>query len=64
MKGNHDDKACEKYYKYSQLYYINIVGQELLAECQFRGNKSKIQSLIRKVHIDSDGSVTAVKFVN
>ena len=37
--------------------------QQKLPNCQFKGNKSKIQGLIRKVHIDSDGSVTEVQFV-
>ena len=43
--------------------YKDIFSQEL-PDCQFKGNKSKIQNLIRKVHIDGDGSVTEVQFVN
>ena len=31
-------------------------------ECQFKRNKSKIQSLIRKVKIDAAGTVTEVQF--
>ena len=50
---------CKKYCKKYKRYF----GQELPA-CQFKGNKSKIQSLIRKVHIDADGSVTEVQFDN
>ena len=56
-KGNHDDKACEKYCN----AYKDNFGQEL-PDCEFKGNKSKIQSLIRKVHIDADGSLTEVRF--
>ena len=58
-KGFHDDKECEEYCK----GYKRDFGQEL-PDCQFKGNKSKIKSLIRKVHIDTDGSVTEVQFVN
>ena len=58
-KGNHDDKECEKYCK----EYERTFGQKL-PKCQFKGNKSKIQDLIQKVHIDSDGSVTKVQFDN
>ena len=56
-KGNHDDQRCEEYCN----DYKERFGQEL-PDCQFKGNKSKIQSLLRKVHIDADGSVTEVKF--
>ena len=56
-KGNHDDYRCEEYCG----KYKDIFGQGL-PDCQFKGNKSKIQSLLRKVHIDADGSVTEVKF--
>ena len=58
-KGNHDDEACEEYCEKYQRYFY----QEL-PECQFKGNKSKIQNLLRKVHIHEDGSVTKVQFVN
>ena len=40
-----------------------LFGQEL-PDCQFKGNKSKIMNLIRKVKIDADGSVTEVQFEN
>ena len=56
-KGNHDDKECEYYCN----DYKERFGQEL-PDCQFKGNKSKIQNLLRKVHIDADGSVTEVQF--
>ena len=52
-KGNHDDKECDKYCK----DYKDKFGQEL-PDCQFKGNKSKIESLIRLLHIDADGKVT------
>ena len=59
-KGNHDDKKCEEYCK----RYKRGFGQEL-PDCQFKGNKSKIQNLIRKVIINADGSgVTEVQFGN
>ena len=52
---------CEKHRKgYKGL------GQEI-PDCEYKGNKSKIQSLIRKVHIDAaniNGSVTEVPFDN
>ena len=57
-KGNHDDKACEIYC----IEYKEEFDQEL--DCQFKGNKSKIQNLIRKVKIDLDGNVTEVQFEN
>ena len=33
-----------------------------LPDCQFKGNKSKIQKLIKKVHVDANGSVTEIQF--
>ena len=58
-KGQHDDEVCEKYRKdYKETY------DQKLPKCQFKGNKSKIQDLIQKVHIDSVGSVTKVQFDN
>ena len=59
MKGIHDDKECEEYCQ----KYKRDFGQEL-PDCQFKGNKSKIQSLIRKVHVDADGIETEVQFGN
>ena len=58
-KGNHDDEACERYCR----KYKDRFGQKL-PDCQFKGNKSKIQNLIRKVKIDLDGNVTEVQFEN
>ena len=58
-KGNHDDKKCEEYRK----EYKDRFGQEL-PECQFKGNKSKIQNLVQKVQIDENGSVTEIQFEN
>ena len=52
-KGNHDDEACDNHC----IRYKGRFGQEL-PDCQFKGNKSKIQELIQKVHINADGSVT------
>ena len=42
-QGNHDDYICEKYCR----KYKRDFDQELL-KCQFKGNKSKIQSLLQK----------------
>ena len=56
-KGIHDDNGCETYCK----YYKREFGQEL-PDCEYKGNKSKIQKLIRKVHIDEDGSETEIQF--
>ena len=58
-KGNHDDQACKEYCQ----RYKEEFGYEL-PDCQFKGNKSKIQNLIRKVVIDEDGCVTEVQFDN
>ena len=58
-KGNHDDKKCEEYRK----EYKDQFGQKL-PKCKFKGNKSKIQNLLRKVLVDTDGSVTEVQFEN
>jgi len=57
-EGNHDDEACEQYCK----WYKDWFGQ-VLPDCQFKGNKSKIQNLLQKVHIEPDGSVTEVQYV-
>ena len=58
-EGKHDDEECEEYCR----RYKGMFDQEL-PDCQFKGNKSKIQSLIRKVQICADGSVTEIKFDN
>ena len=58
-KGNHDDEKCEEYcYRYNDWF------DQELPDCQFKGNKSKIQNLIQKVHINANGSVTEVQFEN
>ena len=56
-KGRHDDKACKEYCK----EHKNRFDQEL-PDCQFKGNKSKIKNLLRKLYIDSDGNVSEVQF--
>ena len=58
-KGKHKNKKCESYCN----EYKRVFGQEL-PDCQFKGNNSKIQNLIRKIHIDEDGSVAEVQFNN
>ena len=58
-KGKHNDKRCKEYCN----EYKELFGQKL-PKCQFKDNRSKIQNLIRKVHIDKDGSVTDVHFAN
>merc|ERR1711894_836132 len=55
----HDNEKCEEYCRRYKIFF-----DQELPDCQFKGNKSKIQSLIRKVHIDADGSVTEVQFDN
>ena len=57
--GKHDNEVCEEYCQSHKIMF----GQEL-PDCQFNGNKAKIQSLIRKVKIDADGTVTEVQFDN
>ena len=58
-EGKHDNEVCEEYCQ----TYKKWFGQEL-PECQFKGNKSKIQKLMRKVQINADGTVTEIKFGN
>ena len=58
-KGNHDDKECDRYCK----TYKDNFDQEL-PDCEFKGDKSKIQNLVKKIHIDIDGNMTEVQFVN
>ena len=57
-KGNHDNEKCEEYCQEYKRFY----GKEL--NCPFKGNKSKIQKLIKKVHIDENGIVTEVQFTS
>jgi len=50
-KGIHDDEVCENHCK----KYKKDFGQDL-PHCEYKGNKSKIQKLIQKVHLDdTDG---------
>ena len=56
-EGKHDYQNCAKYSK----RYKSTFGQDL-PYCQFIGNKSKIQKLMRKLHIDADGNATEVQF--
>ena len=58
-KGKHDDYRCKEYCR----KYKEKFGQDL-SDCQFKGNKSKIQNLLQNVHIHEDGSVTEVQFNN
>ena len=46
-KGKHDDKKCKEQRK----RYALLFDEKL--HCEFKGNKSKIQVLIRKLFIDS-----------
>ena len=55
--GKHDNEKCEKYCQ----DYNSQFGQKL-PECQYKSNPNKIQSLIRKVQINRDGSATEVQF--
>ena len=69
--GIHNDQECEEYCeeyidwfgKWFDEDYKNIIDQKL-PFCQFKGNKSKIQNLIRKVQIDKNGRVTEVQMSN
>ena len=56
-KGHHDDKECEKYHQYYKMDF-----EQNLPDCEYKGNKSKIQKLIRKVQIDENGIVTEIQF--
>ena len=51
-KGTHNDKLCECY----RNKYQNRYGQEL-PDDEFKGNKSKIQNLIRKVHVTEESVI-------
>ena len=58
-KGIHDDDSCENHRR----KYKNNFRQDL-PDCEYKGNKSKIQKLIRKVQIDESGIVTEIQFDN
>ena len=56
-KGKHRSKKCAEYCK----EYKEEFGQEL-PPCKYKGSKSKIQNLIRKIHIDKTGIATEINF--
>ena len=56
-KGKHDDEKCEKYHK----LYKEEFGKDL-EDCEYKGNKYKIQNLIRKIKIDANGIQTEIQF--
>ena len=56
-KGKHDDEKCEEYHR----EYREQFGKDL-EDCEYKGNKSKIQNLMRKIKIDAAGNVTEVQF--
>ena len=51
-KGNHNDNLCECY----RNKYRNRYGQEL-PDCEYKGNKSKVRNLIRKVHVTNESVI-------
>ena len=48
VKGKHDDNICNEYCR----KYKDTWNQEI--HCQFKNDKSKIQSLVRKIHFKSE----------
>ena len=56
-KGKHDDEECEGYHR----RYKQDFGKDL-EDCEYKGNKAKIQNLIRKIKIDANGIMTEVQF--
>ena len=56
-KGNHIDERCEEYRNYYEVKF----GQKL-PNCQFKGNQSQIRKLIKKVHVNANGSETEIQF--
>ena len=54
--GNHVDKRCKEYCR----RYTKKFGQKL-PKCKFKGNKSIIQDLIRKIHIDDWNPICIIK---
>ena len=58
-KGKHDDEECEEYHKdYKETF------DKDLEDCEYKGNPSKIQNLIRKIKIDANGIETEIQFEN
>ena len=51
QEGKHDDIKCQMYCE----KYQRIFGKALA--CEFEGNKSQIQKLIRKVQVNADENV-------
>ena len=56
-KGNHDDEECEEYRKQHKAN-----SDQELPDCEYKRNKSKIQQLLQKVHIGTNGTVTEIQF--
>ena len=57
-KGKHDDSKCEVYCR----RYKRAFGKDL-EDCEYKGNPSKIQNLLRKINIDANGIVSEVQFL-
>ena len=53
---------CLKFNEHFVSYELYLQLKRELPDCPFRGNKSEIQRLIKKGHIDSDGVLTEVQF--
>ena len=50
---------CEEYHKNYKIRF-----DQELPDCEYKGNKSKIQKLLRKVQIDANGIATEIQFDN
>ena len=61
-KGKHDDEKCKEYHR--EYIYDKEEFVKDLEDCEYKGNKYKIQNLVRKIQIDADGIVTEVQFDN
>ena len=57
--GIHYDDECDSYCKRFEDRF-----DQVLPECRFKGNRSKIQGLITKVHVNADGTSTEILFDN
>ena len=55
-KGRHNDECCEECHE----DYIANFGYEL-EECEFKGDLFKIQKLIKKIHVDANGTAKEIK---
>ena len=58
-QGNHDDEECENYHEKYEDHF-----EQELPDCEYEGNRSKIQKLLRKVQIDANGIATEIQFDN